>query len=393
MATVGYFGTSQFGLSTYGGIQTAVVRVLKAESLNPFTVRLDFSAPLDPDYTGTLNPANYSINDLTIESLEFSYASPSTLILHTTAQEYQLYDVAVGSARSLSGMLLDSQHNHATFTGFSTQVCFTAVGIGPQRIRLGFERPMLTNASLRNIASYSVQAIDGTYIRVQSVQLEQEADLTSLVLVLESALRTTFWYKVEVSDAVLTTEGLTLTPRTSSFLWVQPEPVARLGLDQFTGEVQGGLFGNPLGLVFFSPALEESQANSIIQIDEVAVCTEASDHYLIPQPIDPFPLYTWKQNAPQTNLGQSGVVLWAAFPRLMEARLDLGDRHQEEFAPVVDGPATATFQEPWDSDYVSLLNNTYWELTPPSAGKALFQTAQNLAPIPPGPVVSIVLQP
>src|SRR5690606_28618230 len=57
----------------------------------------------------------------------------------------------------------------------------------------------------------------------------------------------------------------------------------RLEFERFSGEVSGGLLGSPAGQVFLSPAFGASPANSVLEIESVAVCTRSSDVYEIPQ--------------------------------------------------------------------------------------------------------------
>lgn len=391
---IGEFGTGPYGTGTYGGLGGAGFRLLSAEAANPYTVLLTFNDNIDPAYAPTLDPTNYLVPGLTVTRVVPNPSNPSALYLYTTVQSYQLYTATVGNLLSLSGGTLETQYRSASFTGWSTEPCFTAVAVGPRRVRLIFVRPMLLNATLLNPANYAVQDVGGVYNPVLNVQAEQPVTPTSVVLTLQDDLPTTRWHRVDVSVAVTTQTGLSLIPRHTTFQWVNPDRTVHVGLDKFTGEVTGGLFGNPLGQVFFSPALEAPLANSVIEIDEVSVCTQAYDSYELPQPIDPNPLYTWSAFGPKPPLNQSGVVLWASFPRLVDARTIVSDLRADTVAAPVDGPATATFQQPWDPAYVSLLNNDHWQLTPPSSvGSVMFQTASNLAPIPPGPTVTVVLQP
>ena len=129
----------------------------------------------------------------------------------------------------------------------------------------------------------------------------------------------------------------------------------------------------------------------IIEVDECSVCSKAFDEYHIPAPPDPQVLYTFGAGTTST-LGQA--VLWAPQPRISEARIDLADLRRDATPTPVDSHCIATFREPWDINFVSLLNNSAWKLfdngvEPPT----YFATASNLAPIPPGPTVVRVLQP
>lgn len=133
----------------------------------------------------------------------------------------------------------------------------------------------------------------------------------------------------------------------------------------FSGKAEGGFLGYSPGLIFFSPALLASIPNSILQIDEVGVCTTAYDEYHFPVPLDPAPFVTWSPTGAHTTLGQSAVALWAPFPRLAEFRFDLSFVGPEMVEPVEapDDPAcTLVLQEAWAKEYVALLNNSSWSL-------------------------------
>ena len=288
--------------------------------------------------------------------------------------------------------MLDPTHRSAPFTGAGDNTAFKALGLGHRRVRLLFSAVMWPDAALGNPASYVVQGADGAYTAVIEVLVEQQTDVQSVVLVLGADLVSTAWYQVRVSSLVKTTLGLALQPAAQSFQFVAPQKTLSLSLSQFSGEVQGGLFGTPAGLVFFSPALEVSIPNSVIEIDEVSVCTTAYDTYRFPTPLDPTPLYTWQRGAPQTALAQVGVALWAPFARLTEAKFNLTLALAETVQAPTTGPATATLREVWQQDTVALLNNPYWTLFAlPSTGVG-FMTAKNTSPIPTGPIVVVPLE-
>jgi len=385
MPVVGYFGTGPYGTGTYGGIATTTFRLIAAEAVNPYVVRLTFDDNLDPTYPATFQPSNYTIAGLTINRVVPDPLSPASLYLYTSVQSYQLYTVVVDSLLTLSNIPLDGQHRSAIFTGYSTEPCFTAVAVGPRRLRLIFVRPMQVNAALLDVASYAVKDVAGVFNVVQEVTQEQPGSPTSLVLRVASDLSTTEWNIVEVSNQVVTTGFLSLIPRTATFQWVNPDLTVTVPLSRFTGEVQGGLFGTPLGQVFFSPALEAPIANSAIEVQSVDVCTAAYDTYEFPAVLDPFPLYTWQSGVSPRLLNGPGVVLWAAFPRLMEATITVDDLRTETMPVPEDGPADAYFLT-WDPAQVAFLNNTYWELgVPAAAGHAPFITANNLIPVVPTP--------
>jgi hypothetical protein len=253
---------------------------------------------------------------------------------------------------------------------------------------------MRQDANLTDPTNYTLKGIQGGVIGIDTVTEEQSTNVLSLVLTTTAPLHTTDWYAVRVSSDVKTISGLSIEPNTQVFQWIQAPLRAEIGLDKFTGEVRGGLFGTPEGLVFFSPALDVPAANSVIQIDEVDVCTRAFDVYTPPEIPDPPVLFTYRAGVSPPVIG-GGCVLWAPLPRLSEARLDLALKPSDVVRHAEDGPAAFTFREPWDHAYVSLLNNPAWSLydgTLRTGPAYTFKTASNLAPIPPGPNTTIVVE-
>jgi hypothetical protein len=152
------------------------------------------------------------------------------------------------------------------------------------------------------------------------------------------------------------------------------------------------LFGNPNGLVFFSPALKAGGSpSSSIQVDDVKACTQAFERYEFPQPVDPPPLFTHGGGVVPTPVASAlnTGVLFAGFYVLGEAKHNLGDKRSEVVVPLVDIGATFTLTQVHLPADVSLLNSTTWALfsntLPPPYN---FTTANNLSPFPPS-VVSL----
>lgn len=291
----------------------------------------------------------------------------------------------------LSANILADSNVNADLPDQVVSLYFHAVAVSPTKIRLLFPDGMLNDENLNSISSYEVTDASGNDLGVLSVTPEDPPEPTSVALVLSAPLVTAQNYSVTVSTLVQLAAGGPLSPNRTGFYWLQEAgtPII-LQLGEFTGEVEGGLFGNPDGQVFFSPALNVAAANSVIQVEEVDVCTYAFDTYTFPQPIDPVSLFTFGAGRPPGSvLGPGGAVLWAPFPRNMEAMFELG------FSPALtndimpqpdDVSVTALFRATWDITYVALLNDPAWRLyaeqvvvpgTPP-----LFITANNAGPIP-----------
>jgi hypothetical protein len=369
--------------------------VESALTLGATLVRVRFTDLVDFTYAPTLLASNYTIPGLTVSNVV--QESAQSVVLTTTFQQEIPYTVTVADGKSLNVQPLDASLSQATFMGYPTSARFTAVPTGVRRLRAIFNVPLVLNAALSNPLSYAVKDIDGTTITVVSATPEQATNPTSVMLLLGSDLQTTTFYQLSVAvpTVLISTQGgLPIFPATMGFQWVRTPLTVSIPVEAFSGEVEGDLYGLHNGLVFFSPALQAGAANSIIQIEDIDVCTRAFDEYHFPQPIDPAPLFTHGGGiVPNAYPGVlNTAVLWASFPRLVDARLTVTLQPTDTVPVPVDGPATATFREPWDADYVSLLNNTFWK-TFDNAGEPpmYFKTALNTAPIPPGPTVTIIL--
>lgn len=155
-------------------------------------------------------------------------------------------------------------------------------------------------------------------------------------------------------------------------------------LGQFSGEVSGGLLGTPAGQVFVSPALEQGNQNSTIDIDSVSVCTRADDTYVFPVAPEARVLYTWPRSG---VLGTA--VTWAKPDRLGVVHQALSDRRAETFPTPQDSSVQATLVETIDTSRASFLNVSTWRLYY-GAGTP-FRTADNLTPIGAGPTQNLTL--
>jgi len=394
--TIGPYGSGEYGSGPYGsafppyGLESAT-------SLGPTLVRVRYTTLFDEVFPPLLTPANYSIFPaLTVHSVIQETAQ--TVILITDPQTDVLYTVTVDQARGYFGQPLDPLLDSATFLGFPVSPTFFAVATRKTRVRAVFTEAMFQNAALTDPSEYILTDLSLDPITVSSVQAEQSTDVRSVVLTLGEDLVDERHYQLTIGSGVVTATGKPLSPSTDIFQWVENTLRTQIPVEQFSGEVQTGLYGIHGGLVFFSPALETAAANSIIQVDDVHVCTKAYDEYHFPEPIDPYVLHTHGAGVVPTTrvttLNNVDDVLWAAFPRLVDATITLEDRQSDTVVPPVDGPCDATVREIWDLSYVSLQNSDAWKIfdngaTPPE----YFITAKNLAPIPPGAVVTINLQP
>lgn len=368
--------------------------VVSAIALSPFSVRVFFTENIDPAFPPNFDPANYTIAGLTITAVAEAPTSDS-LVLATSEQGPFIYTVVVSAnVKAQSGGFIGPT-NSTIFAGWPIQPTFFATGQSRTRVQLTFSTAMLQNADYTNPASYTLTDMNAQVVPITAATAVGPTPNRRLALDLGAELVPGGYYVVTiVNPAVIALNTLPVVPNYDLFQWNEsPRPIGTtpifIRISDFTGEVSGGLLSQPAGQVFFSPSLEAPAPNSSIQVDEISVCTRAFDVYTPPGPLDPPPLYTFGE-AVTATLGNA--VLWAPFDKLLGASINLEDHPSDTLGPYSDGPATATLEEPLDITFLSLLNNSFWTLfdgvgTP-------FITANNLAPIPPGPPPTvIVLQP
>lgn len=168
-------------------------------------------------------------------------------------------------------------------------------------------------------------------------------------------------------------------------------------LSAFSGEVQGGILGNPKGQVFFSPSLLGPAPNSTIEVDAVSACVQAFDTYTIP-PTPPVPSaapYTYTTfctfGGTPCVTNDEHFVTWAPPHHLVETRSTLAYTNTETVQAAVDSRCLATLRAAYDPAKVSLTNETVPRVF--DGVNPNFIVANNLAPIGPGPVTNITLQP
>jgi len=180
--------------------------------------------------------------------------------------------------------------------------------------------------------------------------------------------------EVSLVDELFFQEGLTILPDLAQ------------GLDPAISD----LFGNPNGLVFFSPSLKTGGApSSSLAVDEVKACTQSFDTYEFPKILDPNPFYTHGGGIKPTPIATlNNSVFYADFYRLKEAKYGVQDKRLDTVPTVVDLTASFTFTEvTYPPTRVALLNNPAWVVfnngvAPPYP----FITTDNLSPIPVGAV-------
>lgn len=370
---------------------TLPLLVVSATALTPGLVEVTFSHSLDPSFAANFTASNYSISPSLAVIAAVPGSGPNTVFLATTEQGPTNYTLTVTTGRSIPGDLLQPSSQTANFLGFASLPRFFATAQSKRKVVLIFSTTMSSGPANSNPANYSIQDLNGNAVAITAVDNQVSNQRASLTL--GADLTPGGYYVATVNGSVTTSLGLTLTPRSDLFQWASMEAPVTTGpitipFASFSGEVTSGLLGQPEGLLFFSPALNVAAANSVIQIEEVSMCTRAFDSYEFPQPLDPPILFTF--GGPPGNLGPS-TVLWAPPDRLGLVAITLSDRHTETMPAAEDGPADATLVEPIDITRAAFLNDVRWHLYDGTATS--FITADNLTPIGPGPTVNINLQP
>lgn len=264
--------------------------------------------------------------------------------------------------------------------------------VSATRVLVLFGSVMTNDSTLVDPTTYTLRQNDSTTIDVASVAAGP--GLTYVTLTLVSSLTPYKLNQIEIPGA-LSLGGIPLAGLILPFQWQGATLHTRIQMQDFTGEVTSGILGDPRGLVFFSPSLDVPAPGSVVQVEDVSVCARPYDTYTIPQPIDPPALYTYNPtvNGPTASM-LNGAVLWGAFPRLSDARTDVGLKVPDTATEAVDSHAIATLTEQWDPTYVSLLNSVAWKLFDNAGSPPLtFSTANNAGPIPGGSTTTVTLEP
>lgn len=373
---------------------SAGFEVRGSTSLSSTQVQVDFTSSYNPNAAAS-STSSYTIPGLDV--LEVFLVASSSILLITSPQNPDTPYVLTVSEDLLGfgGDPLNPSANTASFEGYSATP-FIAVAQSAQRVQLTFATEMQVDAAFVDPANYTLARLDGSTLTVGSVEAigleNRHASLT-----LENDLSPNNSYTVTVGPDVRTSGDEMVLPATVLFTWTPyaPSPIV-LDFERFSGEVSGGLLGQPAGQVFFSPAFEQSAANSILEVDQVSVCTRAYDTYEFPELPDPPILYTFPApNSPQTSSLLNGTtILFAPAERQGLARVNLTYLPEDAYTPPVDGPADAALVETIDITRAGFLNDVRWKTFPADTAEiGVFTTADNLTPIGPGPTSNINLQP
>lgn len=281
---------------------------------------------------------------------------------------------------------------------------YFAVAQSRTKVELIFSTAMLVDLAFTNPINYTIEDFNGSAITVVSATASGLSPTSRVTLELALEMIPGGYYVSTVSSNVKTSAGLTISPSTNVFQWNEMRGLVYVGpltipIGDFSGETTSGLLGQPAGQLFFSPALEQSAADSIIQVDSASICTRAYDEYFFPVLRDPAPLFTFAPGATETFLNQN--TIWTTAERQGLARINLSNAFEDTAVTPVDGPATATLEEPVDYSRAGFLNDfaVLVKGDPPTVGSHLYDgigktfiCADNLTPVGPGPSVEVVLE-
>lgn len=299
--------------------------------------------------------------------------------LSETTTEGVTYDVTLDDTIDASDL---------AFVGTILIPSVIAGAASPTKVEVVFSVAMTINAAFTVPSNYAITEVEGGIsIPVLSVEVTGTTPLRRATLELGTPLSSKDYYAIVINPNIISITGHSTTPDTYIFQWADmTRPTVGVPLEipirDFSGEVSGGILGNPDGLVFFTPAYETVVDTSTIEVEDVSVCTKAFDEYHLPNPPDPIPLATFGGAVPSL-IGPSSV-LWAPAHRLGQARLDLELDRSDFFEAAFDGPAYAELVETIDITRASFLNDVRWK-TFPGTGATVFSTADNLTSIGPGP--------
>lgn len=286
--------------------------------------------------------------------------------------------------------------NSEVFIGLQQIPTVIAAAQSPTKIEVVFSIAMSIDSNFISADNYTITTAEGSIqIPVLSVTPSGPLPLRRATLEIGVELDSKEYYFLTVSQTILSLTGDPANPRLAKFQWMDmTAPVFRgplvIPIKDFSGEVRGGILGNPDGQVFFSPAYDTVGSTSTIELEQVSVCTKAFDEYHLPNPPDPTPLLTWGPGI-KSVIGP-GAVLWAPADRMGLPRMDLTDHPNDDFIPPFDFNIEAVLVETIDiTKGGGFLNDVRWATFPAPGGKTVYKTANNLSSIGPGPTTPLKL--
>jgi len=388
---VGPLGSGPLGTIPYGSAREDF-GLASAVSESPVIVRVTFNDLFDLTDPFLISPSSYTISPFVVVHL-VTVISANAVRLTVDFLSQPVYTVTVAGMKSYWNKDVDPALDTATFYGYSADNRFDAVAVGRTKVRLLFETTMLEDAALIDPANYTIVDMDGTPKTVIEVIPEgPPGSRVAVALVLSDEISPTVLYTAKVTSTdVKTSGGYSISPNYDDFQLFEQVPRIEVPYEWMGGVFEGGLLAGHNGLAFFSPALATAAPDSVIEIDDVLVCTRAYDRYVWPDPPDPPVFHLWSPGAGPYLLSGSSV-LFATFDKLGGFRFDLGDLREDVLLPAADSRAIATLVEVVDPTRVARLNRPETPLFDTGV-LTPFILADNLTPIPPGSTTVIVLQP
>jgi hypothetical protein len=309
----------------------------------------------------------------------------SDTIAITTDTNTGIFDVGVNDSIVLTADI---------FVGLAQIPAFFVAAQSPTKVEVVFSVTMSVDSNFLSAASYTITQVEGSIqIPVLSAVASGPLPIRRVTLEVGVPLESKRYYFLTVGTTVISLTGDSSSPDYARFQWKdQTAPVfiapLEIPIRDFSGEIHEGILGQPDGLVFFSPALEDVSSTSTIELEQLSVCTRAYDSYEMPNPPDPTPLFTWGPGI--TAVVGSTSVLWAPHDRLGLPMMNLQYDVKDKFEPAYDLNLSAVLVETIDITKGGFLNDPRWK-TFPATSATVFTTAANQTSIGPGPTTSVNL--
>lgn len=373
--TMGGIGSDEWGSFPWGGSDSTDVvlaeaptlseslevilkfKVSFAQSVSLTEVDVTFSHALDLTYGPQFLTTNFTISPpLPVSAVQV--VSPKKIRLTADYQAPIPYTLSMGVGRSQGSDLLDPDFDTVVFAGSTIAPVFQPQAQRARVVTVLFSQPVLNNAGLTDPINYRLTDLQGNSVVVTSVTVSPVSPIRTVTLTLASDMTPWSYYAIGLGVGVLTTTSIPFLG-TRTFQWMDSSfagPI-RVGANKFSGEISGGLHGNPLGQVFFSPSLENAISGSSIQVESVQVCTRAEDTYMMPDLPDPNVFML--DSAPLDN---PGFVLFAPAWQLGLVQMALASVNAELIAPPQDALMDVRLEEPIDITRGGFLDDPRWVL-------------------------------
>jgi len=385
MIGTGHFGQDSYGDSPYGGA-VPLYGIGEVQVISDTLLRVVYTSYFDTGFAPLTDASNYSLTPST-SIYSVTVESPYTLILNVAPLSGGQYTLTVTQGLGYYNEPLDLSLASFTFTIAAGASGVVIHAIADRRVRIQFPLPMDLNAQYLNPASYQISTLSPSApISILTVTSEQiTAPYRSIILGLDQDMRDERQYLVSIGAGIQTLTALDMSGDT---IFTRSEN--HLQTSVRVRDLQPGTHPllPPGNQIFFSPALEVSAPNSVIQIESVAVCSQVEDSYRFPS-----------QGATATGLKTFGPSL------LNQGRLT-PRRHSPEISIGVAVTSSETVSAPSEALPIgsmtethpvsigSLLNQTAWKMYHPSNAPTVhFRISNNLAPAPPPVTTPVTIIP